>query len=106
DPHQAERRSEITDAVVPPDYPGGAAAAFRSGIHQLRARDMTGAANALGAAVDSAPNWADAYYNRALVYEAQGRTGAARSDFESYLRLRPGAEDRDEVVKHMGALGR
>jgi len=106
DPHQAERRSEITDAVVPPDYPSGAAAAFRSGIHQLRARDMTGAANALGAAVDSAPNWADAYYNRALVYEEQGRTGAARSDFESYLRLRPGAEDRDEVVKHMGALGR
>ncbi len=106
DPHQAARRSEITDAVVPPDFPSGAATAFRSGLHQLRARDMTGAVNALDAAVDSAPNWADAYYNRALAYEQQGRTSAARSDFQSYLRLRPGADDRAEVVKHMAALGR
>lgn len=106
DPHQAERRSEVTDAVVPPDYPSGAAEAFRSGIHQLRARDMTGAVAALTAAVDSAPNWADAYYDRALVYEQQGRTDAARSDFQSYLRLRPSAADRAEVEKHMGALGR
>jgi tetratricopeptide (TPR) repeat protein len=106
DPHQASRRTEITDAVVPPDFPSGAATAFRSGLHQLRARDMTGAVNALDAAVDSAPNWADAYYNRALAYEQQGRTSAARSDFQSYLRLRPGADDRAEVVKHMAALGR
>jgi tetratricopeptide (TPR) repeat protein len=56
--------------------------------------------------VDSAPNWADAYYNRALAYEQQGRTDAARSDFQSYLRLRPQAADRAEVEKHMGALGR
>jgi tetratricopeptide (TPR) repeat protein len=106
DPHQAERRAEISDAVVPPDYPSGAAEAFRSGIRQLRARDMTGAVAALSAAVDSAPGWADAYYNRALAYEEQGRSNAARSDFQSYLRLRPGADDRGEVVKHMGALGR
>ncbi len=106
DPHQAARRTEITDAVVPPDYASGAASAFQSGLHQLRARDMTGAVNALSAAVDSAPNWADAYYNRALAYEQQGRASAARSDFQSYLRLRPGADDRAEVVKHMAALGR
>jgi len=106
DPHQAARRTEITDAVVPPDYPSGAAGAFRSGVHQLRARDMTGAVAALSAAVDSAPEWADAYYNRALAYEKQGRTSAARSDFQSYLRLRPGAEDRGEVTRHMSALGR
>lgn len=106
DPHQAARSAEITDAVVPPDYPNGAAEALRSGVRQLRARDMTGAVNALAAAVDSAPEWADAYYNRALAYEEQGRTSAARSDFQSYLRLRPGAADRAEVVKHMAALGR
>jgi len=106
DPHQAARKAEITDAVVPPDYPSGAAEALRAGLHQLRARDMTGAAAALSAAVDSAPNWADAYYNRALAYEQQGRTSAARSDFQSYLRLRPRADDRAEVEKHMGALGR
>jgi tetratricopeptide (TPR) repeat protein len=106
DPHQADRRTEITNALVPPDYPSGAAAAYSSGLHQLRARDMTGAVAALSAAVDSAPDWPDAYYNRALAYEQQGRTDAARSDFQSYLRLRPGADDRAEVVKHMGALGR
>jgi tetratricopeptide (TPR) repeat protein len=106
DPHQAARKTEVTDAVVPPDYPSGAAEALRAGLHQLRARDMTGAVAALSAAVDSAPNWADAYYNRALAYEQQGRTDAARSDFQSYLRLRPQAADRAEVEKHMGALGR
>jgi tetratricopeptide (TPR) repeat protein len=106
DPHQAARRTEITDAFVPPDYPSGAAEAFRSGVHALRARDMTGSVAALTAAIDSAPNWPDPYYNRALAYEEQGRTTAARSDFQSYLRLRPGAADRAEVVKHMAALGR
>jgi tetratricopeptide (TPR) repeat protein len=106
DPHQAARKEEVLDAVVPPNYPSGAAEALRAGVHQVRARDMTGAVAALSAAVDSAPNWADAYYNRALAYEQQGRTSAARSDFQSYLRLRPRAEDRAEVEKHMGALGR
>jgi tetratricopeptide (TPR) repeat protein len=106
DPHQAERKTEITNAMVPPDYPSSAAGAFSTGVHQLRARDMTGAVAALSAAVDSAPNWADAYYNRALAYQEQGRTSAARSDFQSYLRLRPTADDRAEVEKHMGALGR
>lgn len=106
DPHQAGRRSEVLNAVVPPAYPSGAAESFRSGIHQLRARDMAGAVAALTAAVDSAPNWADAYYNRALAYEQQGRTAPARSDFRSYLRLRPSASDRAAVDKHMDALGR
>ena len=106
DPHQAERRAEVTDALVPPDYASGAAESFRSGIRQLRARDMTGAVAALTAAIGSASNWADAYYNRALAYEEQGRTTQARADFQSYLRLRPAAADRADVVKHMAALGR
>ena len=106
DPHQAARRAEVTNAIVPPDYPSGAAESFRSGVHQLRARDMTGAVGALTTAIDSAPDWPDAYYNRALAYEQQGRTAPARADFQSYLRLRPASSDRAEVVKHMAALGR
>ena len=106
DPHQAGRRSEITNAVVPPDYASGAAKAFRDGIRQLRERDMTSAVAALTAAIDSAPDWADAYYNRALAYEQQGRITPARADFQSYLRLRPAAADRADVTKHLSALGR
>jgi hypothetical protein len=46
------------------------------------------------------------YYERALAYQAEGRTSLAVSDFNRYLQLRPNAVDRSAVEKRIGALDR
>jgi len=46
------------------------------------------------------------YYERALVYQAEGRTSQAIADFQHYLQLRPNAADRDVVASRIGALDR
>lgn len=106
DPHQAARRSEVLNATLIPSYPSTAADQFRTGARQLAERQLAGAERALSSAVAAAPSWPDAYYNRALTYEARGRSDMARADFERYLRLRPSAADRAQIAKHIVALGR
>jgi hypothetical protein len=46
------------------------------------------------------------YYERALVYQAEGRTSQAIADFQHYLQLRANAADRDAVNTRIGALNR
>src|SRR5205807_1399873 len=79
---------------------------LRAGIDLFAARNTTNADRALTSAAAAAPAWPDVYYERALVYQAEGRTSQAIADFQHYLQLRPNAADRDAVATRIGALQR
>jgi regulator of sirC expression with transglutaminase-like and TPR domain len=52
------------------------------------------------------PDDADAYYNRALIYETEDNKAAAAADFQVYLELGGGERDGDqaEVEKRIRRL--
>jgi tetratricopeptide (TPR) repeat protein len=106
DRRQAERRSEVLNAAEPPAYPASAAEPFRTGVAQLRQRNFVGAQRSFSAALAQAPTWADAYYNRALAYDADGRAELAAADLRHYLRLRPATRDRAAIAERIDVLGR
>ena len=62
-------------------YPVDAASQLRAGIDFFAARNTASADRALTSAASSAPSWPDVYYERALVYQAEGRTPQAIADF-------------------------
>jgi len=49
-------------------------------------------------------NFAEAHYNMGLVSEAEGRTPQAVRAYTEYLKLKPNAEDKDEVQAKIAAL--
>ncbi|HEX6964195.1 MAG TPA: tetratricopeptide repeat protein [Gemmatimonadaceae bacterium] len=104
DPRQAARRGDVLDVLHPAAYPVEATTRMRAGIEQLRQRNLPAAQYAFTAAIAAAPGWADAYYNRAMVYEAEGRPDRALPDLQKYLQLRPDASDRAAITQHVGAL--
>jgi len=106
DPRQAPHRSDALSSPRPTAYPAAAGDNLRGGIASLAARNTAAADRALTSAVAGAPSWPDAYYTRALVYQAEGRTGEAAADFRKYLELRPNAVDRSAVEGRIRALGR
>lgn len=106
DPRQAARRSEALQAPQPITYPVDAAVAFRRGIALIVARKLGEAERALDDAIAAAPSWPEAFYNRALAYQADGRAEAAVTDLRKYLQLRPNASDRAEVLQRIDVLGR
>lgn len=55
-------------------------------------------------AIASDPDYAEAYYSRGLCYEAVGNLGAARSDYEKSLQLRPGYELPQLGLKRIAAI--
>jgi tetratricopeptide (TPR) repeat protein len=106
EPHQAAGRSAVLSTPHPTTYPAAAAEQFRTGVEQLMRRDFPGATRSFSSSISTAPTWADAYYNRALAYEAAGRSEQAISDYEHYLKLRPTASNRAETIERIDALGR
>ncbi|HET7565967.1 MAG TPA: tetratricopeptide repeat protein, partial [Gemmatimonadaceae bacterium] len=104
DSRQAARRSDVLDVLHPAAYPVEAAERMRAGIEQLRQRNLPAAQYAFTAAISAAPTWADAYFNRAMVYEAEGRPERALPDLQKYLQLRPNASDRGTITQHIDAL--
>ncbi len=106
DPRQATHRSAALASPRPVSYPASAANQLRAGIDFFAARNPAAASRALTSAASAAPSWPDVYYERALVYQAQGNTSQAIADFQHYLQLRPNAADRDAVSSRIGALDR
>ncbi len=106
DPRQATHRSAALASPRPVSYPASAANQLRAGIDFFAARNTAAASRALTSAASAAPSWPDVYYERALVYQAQGNTSQAIADFQHYLQLRPNAADRDAVSSRIGALDR
>lgn len=106
DPRQAPHRAAALASPRPVSYPADAANQLRAGIDFFAARNTASADRALTSAASAAPAWPDVYYERALVYQAGGRTSQAIADFQRYLQLRPTANDRDAVSSRIGALDR
>jgi Tfp pilus assembly protein PilF len=106
DPRQASHRSAALASPRPVSYPASAANQLRAGIDFFAARNTAAASRALTSAASAAPSWPDVYYERALVYQAQGNTSQAIADFQRYLQLRPSAADRETVSSRIGALER
>lgn len=106
DPRQVPHRAAALASPRPVSYPAGAANQLRAGVDFFAARNTAAADRALTSAASGAPSWPDVYYERALVYQAEGNTSQAIADFQHYLQLRPNAADREAVESRIGALER
>ncbi|HXE60121.1 MAG TPA: tetratricopeptide repeat protein [Gemmatimonadaceae bacterium] len=106
DSRQAPHRSDALSSPRPTSYPAAAGDNLRTGIGSFAARNTAGAERALSSAASAAPAWADVFYTRALVYQAEGKTSQAVADFRRYLDLRPNAVDRADVASRITALNR
>jgi len=107
-PETTEAREKVA-TLARPVVNGQAAAAeatFRTGIAAYERGQMTQAEAAFNSSIKSQPDWADAYYDRALVLVQRGQREAAVRDFEQYLRLKPEADDRTMVVARINTLRR
>jgi tetratricopeptide (TPR) repeat protein len=58
-------------------------------IHQIHLNIFPEAIKHYSRAIEADPRYAEAFYNRALCYEAVGNLDAAQSDFKSALMIRP-----------------
>lgn len=66
--------------------------------------DYRAAVDAMDSALRAAPIWATGHFNAALAHEGAGDWLAATEHFTSYLALKPGAEDREEVRRKIAEL--
>lgn len=78
--------------------PSAAARAWLDAIRRADAGRMNDAERGFSTAIDAAPGWGDAHYNRALTRIALGSRDSAAVDLRSYLELSPGAADFDLVL--------
>ncbi|MFY9821418.1 MAG: tetratricopeptide repeat protein [Thermoanaerobaculia bacterium] len=73
-------------------------------VLRYMAGDLAASLSDLDRAVELAPQNPDLYQNRAVALADLGRCGEAARDLATYLRLQPGAEDRQEVELRLQAL--
>jgi len=105
-PEAAEARERVgalarpTQATVPEQV----MAPFRTGIAHYEAGRFAQAVTSFGSAIVAQPDWADAYYDRALANAARGQRELAIADLQQYLRLRPDADDRQVVMSRITGL--
>jgi tetratricopeptide (TPR) repeat protein len=107
-PETAEAREKVASLARPTmtDQAQAAEATFRAAITAYERGQMTAAEVGFNATIKNQPNWAEAYYDRALVLLLEGERDAAIRDFEQYVRLKPDADDRAIVVARVDALRR
>ena len=107
-PEAAEARARIT-VLAPPATNGSptiASSLFSAGVAAFEKGQIMEAEAKFAAAIKAEPAWADAYYDRALARAALGDRQEAASDLEEYLRLKPEAGDRVQVVAQIETLRR
>jgi len=104
----ADARARVAVLAKPVADPKieAANATFRDGLAAYDAGRMIEAEAKFARAIEEQPTWADAYYDRALAREAQGRRELAAVDLESYLRVNPAADDRASVSARIASLRR
>jgi tetratricopeptide (TPR) repeat protein len=105
-PEAGEARSRVA-TLTPANLSAGptvAAALFDAGVAAYERKQLAEAEAKFGASITAEPTWADSYYDRALVRIAQADPRRAQTDFEEYLRLKPQAPDRAEVVARIETL--
>jgi regulator of sirC expression with transglutaminase-like and TPR domain len=67
----------------------------------LRGEAFDKARQVLDLLIAATPEYAEEYRHRGLIHLRQMNHRAAKSDFETYLRLEPSAPERDQVQKHL-----
>ncbi|MEO6525878.1 MAG: tetratricopeptide repeat protein, partial [Gemmatimonadaceae bacterium] len=88
-------QASTSDRIVAP---------FRDGLAAYDAGRIAQAEALFSTAIGLQPDWAEAYYNRALTYAVRGTRELAVRDLQQYLRLKPEAEDRAAVISRITAL--
>ena len=103
-----EVRDRIITIIPPRTDPTAAAAQreFQLGTAAYDAGRFLEAEQRFSGALKGDSTWADAYYDRALVRLALAQRANALNDFESYLRFKPEASDRLQVVARIETLRR
>jgi Flp pilus assembly protein TadD len=107
-PEAGEARSRVTTLmpVTQSSAPSPASALFDSGLAAFERGQVVEAEAKFAAAIKAEPSWAEAYYDRAIARSAIGDQPQAASDLEEYLRLKPNADDRSQVVALIESLRR
>ena len=107
-PEAAEARSRVASLtpVAQRTAPSPAVAVLNDGIAAFERGKAMEAEAKFAEAIKVEPTWADAYYDRAIARATIGDNQQAATDFEEYLRLKPTAEDRIDVVARIEALRR
>lgn len=105
-PEAAEARDRIASLsrTVQTSTSERISAPFRDGIAAYESGRIAQAEGLFSAAIRLQPEWAEAYYNRAMTYAARGSRELAVSDLQQYLRLKPEADDRALVISRINAL--
>ena len=101
---EAKERVATLARATQPAVPDRTLAPFRNGVSAYEAGRYAQAATAFGEAIALQPDWADAYYDRALANALRGQRELAVADLQRYLRLRPEAEDRAAVIARINTL--
>jgi tetratricopeptide (TPR) repeat protein len=101
---EARERVAALNRTSQPSVSERILAPFRTGVTAYEAGRYAQAATAFGSAIALQPDWAEAYYDRALANAARGQRQLAIVDFQQYLRLRPEAEDRAAVISRITGL--
>ena len=107
-PEASEARNRAA-ALAPPTQssaPSAAVAILNDGIASFEKGKAIEAEAKFAEAIKVEPTWADAYYDRGIARATIGDNPQAASDFEEYLRLRPAAVDRVQVVAQIESLRR
>jgi tetratricopeptide (TPR) repeat protein len=107
-PEAAEARSRIASLApsTQSTAPSPAVAILNDGISSFERGKAVEAEAKFAEAIKVEPTWAEAYYNRAIARATIGDNQQAATDFEEYLRLRPSADDRSQVVSRIESLRR
>jgi tetratricopeptide (TPR) repeat protein len=90
--------------AYPVNIPERAVQRFRTGYRYSQKSQFEDAEKAFSEAIEEAPNWADAYYNRAIVNEALVDYDQAAKDLRSYLSLKTDATDEALVREKIAVL--
>lgn len=80
--------------------------AFVSGLSEADLALYAQASGSFSVAIEEVPNWAEAYYNRAIVLERLGLIQESLADYRTYLALTPSEVDPVVVAvsERIGAL--
>lgn len=97
---EAEARDRISVLAERggPGVSANAAHEFRVGVAHYDSGRLAPAEAAFGRAMEAAPEWGDAVYNRGIARLAQRRRSAGMADLRRYLELSPGAPDLGSIV--------
>ncbi len=71
-----------------------------------RKKDFANALKDFQRAAELEPEFAEPYYNIGLIYEAQGKNRLAANQFLQYLKAKPGAPDKKELLEKIRNLAK